>query len=101
MILGEMKNESYMYAVTDGVTSEIKQAEEAHEIDICFAPFELKSKMSGVIALKAKELAKLIQMAVPAGKERVIAINMCESAMMWAHAGILRREVVMVKTGDS
>ncbi len=41
---------------------------------------------------KAKELALLIDQLVPqnAGREKAVAINHVESAMMWACAGIVR-----------
>jgi len=41
----------------------------------------------------AKFLAYLFMQAVPDIKERTIAINMVESAVMWANAGIARNTI--------
>lgn len=41
---------------------------------------------------KALELAELINKEVPEGPERDYAIVFVESAVMWANAGIARRE---------
>ncbi len=44
------------------------------------------------VRAKARELADLIDEALPAGagREKAIAITKCEEAMMWACAGIAR-----------
>lgn len=44
------------------------------------------------VRAKAKELASLIDVSLPAdaGREKALAITKCEEAMMWACAGIAR-----------
>ena len=43
-----------------------------------------------VIRDKAKELAVLIQVEVPEGREKSVAFTKLEEAVMWANAGIAR-----------
>lgn len=44
------------------------------------------------IRAKAFELALLIAEAVPECREQSLAITACEEAVIWANAGIARRE---------
>jgi hypothetical protein len=53
-------------------------------------PTEEKHEKYFAIREKAKELAKIIQMEVPASRERALAMTKLEEAVMWANAGIAR-----------
>jgi hypothetical protein len=52
------------------------------------------------IRQKAKELAYEILSSTIDCKERTIALNMCESAVMWANAGVARHGVMEMGVGN-
>jgi len=52
------------------------------------------------IRQKAKALAYEVMGSLPDCKERIISLNMCESAVMWANAGVARHGVLTMGIGD-
>lgn len=54
------------------------------------APKEGQPVIYQAICGKAKELAELLQVEVPEGREKSLAFTKLEEAVMWANAGIAR-----------
>jgi len=53
-------------------------------------PTESKHELYFKIREKAKELANIIQMEVPEGREKSLAMTKLEETVMWANSGIAR-----------
>ncbi|MGW3735200.1 Acb2/Tad1 domain-containing protein [Streptomyces sp. NPDC005148] len=67
-----------------------------HEIKIRFAPPKTDADRIAIkarISKAAEELALLVNELVPGSREESQAIEACENAVAWAHAGIDRRYV--------
>jgi hypothetical protein len=55
-------------------------------------PFGTQPDRYQAIRDKAKDLAYLIELAVPESREKALAYTNLEQAVMWANAGIARNE---------
>ena len=67
----------------------------SEELDVRFTYHPTKDDQLGRyvgIRSQAKELAKLIDEYVPDSREKATALTKLEEAVMWANAGIARRE---------
>ncbi|MGA2223542.1 MAG: hypothetical protein ABSH41_03760 [Syntrophobacteraceae bacterium] len=58
------------------------------------APSELKVKRHAFVRESIKKIADTINVLVPDGREKALAITHLEDAMMWANAGIARNPEV-------
>jgi len=66
--------------------------EELHTRFTYHPPKGLQPEKYNVIRKKAFELAQVIEELVPESREQSLAITACEQTVMWANAGIARRE---------
>lgn len=68
---------------------------ESHEITLRFtyhSPSEDQTQRYQKLRSLAKDLAMLIDDAVPESREKSLAVTKLEEVVMWANAGIARRE---------
>lgn len=62
----------------------------AHRFKFHPADTEQRKETHALVRGAIAEVANLVQVAVPAGREQALAITKLEEAMFWANAGIAR-----------